>query len=505
MTHAAGWVLLVAVAGSSMTFIDANAVNVALPSIQRDLHASAAGLQWVVEGYSLFLSALILIGGSLGDGFGRRRVFVAGIALFAIASLACAAAQSIVELDVARAIQGIGGALATPGSLALISANFSGAERGRAIGTWSGFATITSALGPLLGGWIAQHASWRYVFLINMPLALVIVVAATLRVPESRDETAGRSIDAVGASLATIGLGGLTFGLIRLQGSANDVIGIVAALGGVALLFAFVAWERRAAAPMLQLSVFRSVTFSGANVYTFLLYAALGGSLFFVPFDLQNVQRYSPTAAGAAMLPLILIMFALSRWSGGLVGSIGAHVPLVAGAIIAGIGFLAYARTGIGGSYWMTFFPAAVILGFGGALFVAPLTTTVMGAVSTEHAGIASGINNAVSRIAGLLAIAALGIVLSSALYAEFDRGIGSLHTSPRTQAVLARDRGALATGKPLESLAEPDRTRVNGLLAASFQAGFAHVMIASAALCFLSALIAALTIPRGPTARTRP
>jgi EmrB/QacA subfamily drug resistance transporter len=486
-----------------MTFIDANAVNVALPSIQRDLHASAAGLQWVVEGYSLFLSALILIGGSLGDGFGRRRVFVIGIVLFAGASLACAAAQSILELDAARAVQGIGGALATPGSLALLSANFSGAERGRAIGTWSGFAAITSALGPLLGGWIAQHASWRYVFLINVPIALVIVVAATLRVPESRDETAGRSIDAVGASLATLGLGALTFGLIRLQGAATDAAGIASTAGAGLLLFAFLAWERRAAHPMVHLDVFRNVTFSGANAYTFLLYAALGGSLFFVPFDLQNVQGYSPTAAGGAMLPFILIMFVLSRWSGGLVGSIGARGPLVAGAIVAGLGFLAYARTGIGGSYWTTFFPAAVILGAGGALFVAPLTTTVMSAIGSEHAGIASGINNAVSRIAGLLAIAALGIVLSSALYSAFDRGIGSLHASARTEAVLARDRGALATGKPLESLDEPDRARVNALLATSFQAGFARVMIASAALSFLSALIAAFTIAAGPATRT--
>jgi len=492
-------VLLVAIAGSSMAFIDANAVNVALPSIQRDLQASTAALQWVVEGYSLFLSALILIGGSLGDSFGRRRIFVTGIAIFACASLACAASQSILELDVARAIQGIGGALATPGSLSLISANFSGAERGRAIGTWSGFAAITAALGPLLGGWLAQEASWRDVFLINIPLALFVVIASALRVPESRNETADRSVDVAGASLATLGLGALTFGLIRLQERASDFTGIASALGGVALLLAFLAWERRAKEPMVHLSVFRNVTFSGANAYTFLLYAALGGSLFFVPFDLQNVQGYSPTAAGAAMLPFIIIMFALSRWSGGLVGSIGARIPLVAGAIVAGIGFLAYARAGIGGPYWTTFFPAAVVLGFGGALFVAPLTTTVMGAIGTEHAGIASGINNAVSRIAGLLAIAALGIVLSAAFYRDFDRRIAALHVSSGTRATLARERGALATGKRLVSLDERDRTRVNALIGSSYTTGFVSVMLASAALSFLSALIAALTIPSAP------
>jgi EmrB/QacA subfamily drug resistance transporter len=482
-----------------MAFIDANAVYVALPSIQRELRANAAALQWVVEGYSLFLSALILIGGSLGDSFGRRRIFVTGIVIFACASLACAASRSILELDVARAIQGIGGALATPGSLSLISANFSGAERGRAIGTWSGFAAITAALGPLLGGWLAQEASWRYVFLINLPLALFIVVACAFRVPESRDETADRSVDAIGASLATLGLGALTFGLIRLQERASDFAGIASVLGGAVLFVAFLMWERRADEPMVHLSVFRNVTFSGANAYTFLLYAALGGSLFFVPFDLQNVQGYSPTAAGAAMLPFIIIMFSMSRWSGGLVGSLGARIPLVTGAIVAGLGFLAYARAGIGGSYWTTFFPAAVVLGLGGALFVAPLTTTVMGAIGPEHAGIASGINNAVARIAGLLAIAALGIVLSVAFYREFDRGVRPLHLSPGTRAVLARERGALGTGKPLVSLDERDRSRVNALIGSSYTAGFANVMFVSAALSFISALIAALTIPPGP------
>jgi EmrB/QacA subfamily drug resistance transporter len=502
-SRASTWVLLVAIAGSSMAFIDANAVNVALPSIQRDLRASAGALQWVVEGYSLFLSALILIGGSLGDIFGRRRIFVTGVAIFTCASLASAAAQSILELDVARAIQGIGGALATPGSLSLISANFSGAERGRAIGTWSGFAAITAALGPLLGGWLTQTASWRFIFLINLPLAIFIVVASALRVPESRDESADRSVDVVGASLATLGLGALTFGLIRLQEQASDVAGIASAAGGLVLLVAFLAWERRAPEPMVQLGVFRNVTFSGANAYTFLLYAALGGSLFFVPFDLQNVQGYSPAAAGAAMLPFIIIMFAMSRWSGGLVASIGARIPLVAGAIVAGFGFLAYARAGIGGSYWTTFFPAAAVLGFGGALFVAPLTTTVMGAVSPDHAGIASGINNALARVAGLLAIAALGIVLSATFYGDFDRRIGALHVSPGTSAILAHDRGALATGKPLVSMNAPDRARVNALLASSYTAGFANVMIVSAALSFVAALIAGWTIRAAPIVRT--
>ena len=491
------WVLLVAIVGSSMAFIDSSAVNVALPSIQHDLQTDAAGLQWVIEGYALFLSALILIGGSLGDVFGRRRIFVLGILLFALASLACANAHEIVALNLARCVQGIGGALATPGSLALISANFSETERGRAIGTWSGFAAITAAIGPLLGGWLAQNASWRYVFLINVPLAAFVVAAALLRVPESRDESGGRSIDVAGASLATAALASLTFGLIRLQNGASDALGIATSAAGLLLLVAFVAWEHRARDPMIPPSVFRNVTFSGANVYTLFLYAALGGSLFFVPFDLQNVQGYSPSAAGGAMLPFIVIMFVSSRWSGGLVGTVGARLPLIGGAVVAGFGFLAYARIGIGGSYWTTFFPAAVILGVGGALFVAPLTTTVMQAIDTSHAGIASGINNAVARVAGLLAVAALGIVLLATLYAEFDRTSSALALSDSSRRTLARLHTTLGSGKTPDALHEPDRTRVNEALGAAYTLGFRRVMIISALLSWLAGATAFLTIPR--------
>ena len=485
------WVLAVAIIGSSMIFIDANAVNVALPSMQRDLHASAAELQWVVEGYSLFLSALILIGGSLGDIFGRRLIFVIGIALFACASADCAAAGSIGELEIARCIQGVGGALATPGSLALISANFPDAERGRAIGTWSGFAAITAALGPLLGGWLAQHASWRYVFLINLPLAVFVAIAALARVPESRDEDVDRTVDAGGASLATLGLGALTFGLIRLQTDVGDIPGLASCSCGILLLVAFFLWERRAKVPMIPTNVFANVTFSIANAYTLLLYAALGGSLFFVPFDLQNVLGYSPTAAGASLLPFIVIMFTLSRWSGGLVARIGARLPLVTGSILAGIGFLAFARASGGGSYWTTFFPAAVLLGFGGALFVAPLTTTVMEALDPARAGLASGINNAVSRIAALVAIAALGIVLSTVLLAHFDGALGALHLPQSTLSSLAGDRASLTTGRVPANLPEPDRARVDAALRDAYTAGFRAVMLLSALLSFAAALVA--------------
>jgi MFS family permease len=471
--------LVVAIIGSSMAFIDSTAVNVALPSMQRDLQSDAAGLQWVIEGYTLFLSALILIGGSLGDIFGRRLIFVIGIALFAAASAGCAGAQTILVLNVARCVQGIGAALATPGSLALISANFTGGERGRAIGTWSGFGAMTAAIGPLLGGWLTEHASWRYVFLINVPLAVFVIVATLARVPESRTPGTDRTVDIGGALLATAALGALTYGLIRLQTSAADSAGLVCAIAGVAGLFFFTWYERRVRAPMIPLGIFRSRAFTGANLYTFLLYAALGGSLFFVPFDLQNIHGYTPSAAGGAMLPFIIIMF------------------------VSSLGFLAYARIGIGGSYWTTFFPAAVLLGCGGALFVAPLTTTVMDSADTEHAGAASGINNAVSRVAGLLAIAALGIVLSHVLYAAFDRATPGLALSPAAARTVARDRAGLTTGRAPESLAPPEHAAVRSALQTAYTQGFRRTMIISALLSWAAGLVALLTLAGGPEKRS--
>lgn len=408
------WVLIAAILGSAMTFIDSTAVNVSLPVLQRELHTENGQTQWVIEGYALFLSALILLGGALGDLYGRRRVFACGVVIFAAASIACALAGSIGALIAARCVQGVGGALLTPGSLALIGAAYSGERRGRAIGVWSGFSALTSACGPIIGGWLTQEFSWRCVFVINVPIAIAVLCVLQFGVPESRDDSADRRIDGVGASLATIGLGLLVYGLIAMNAGRITAAALGTAALGIAVLCAFVLFERRTPDPMVRCGLFASRDFSAANIYTFFLYTAIGGSLYFVPFVLINVHHYSPTQAGAALLPFIFIMVAASRWSGGLVARIGARKPLIVGAILAGFGFLAYALPGSDGSYWTTFFPAATILGCGGALFVAPLTTTVMNSVPVEHSGLASGVNNAVARTAGLIGVAVLGVVVTA-------------------------------------------------------------------------------------------
>jgi EmrB/QacA subfamily drug resistance transporter len=490
-----------------MAFIDGTVVNVALPAILTDFHATMVDAQWVVEAYALFLAALLLAGGSLGDRFGRRRVFTIGIGLFALASVGCGLAAGIRQLIAARAIQGVGGALLVPGSLAILSASFPETERGRAIGTWSGFTAITAAIGPVLGGWLIDHFSWRWAFFLNIPLAVAVLVLTAWHVPESRDEAASMKLDWPGALLATTGLGGLVYALIESSHRGWRDSRVLGALGlGVLSLVSFGFAERWSSAPMLPLRLFRSRNFTGSNVLTLFLYAALASLFFLFPLDLIQVQKYSAAAAGAALLPFILLMFLLSRWSGGLVDRLGAKKPLVVGPLIAAAGFALFARPGVGGSYWTTFFPALFVLGIGMATSVAPLTTTVMGSVDAHNAGIASGVNNAVSRIAGLLSVAIFSAILLHAFDRHLARRLGELRVAPEVRAALESQRTRLAAARLPENLSPRESARVQTAIAESFVAAFRLVIVLSAGLSLFAAVAAAWWIggkkaatPSGP------
>ncbi len=439
------WVLTATILATSMAFIDSTVVNVALPALQTHLGASALDVQWVVEAYSLLLSALLLIGGSLGDHYGRRRIFVIGVAIFAIASAACGFAVDVRQLIAARALQGLGAALLVPGSLAIISNTFPEQERGRAIGTWSGASAITTGIGPVLGGWAIEHLSWRAAFFINIPIALVVVPIALRHIPENLEEDPN-PIDWVGAILAALGLGFLVYGLIESSRiGLNDRSIVTILVVATVFIAAFLIREARAANPMLPLSLFRERTFAGANLLTFLLYAALGGAMFFLPLNLIQVQGYSPTAAGAALLPFIVVISLMSRWSGGLVASYGSKLPLVIGPLIAASGFALFMRVGTHQSYWTSFFPAIALLGIGMGVSVAPLTTTVMNSAGQHRAGIASGVNNAIARSAGLIAIAVLGIVMLQVFTSQFSEHLTRLNLAPAVTQSLMEQRTRLA------------------------------------------------------------
>jgi EmrB/QacA subfamily drug resistance transporter len=486
----APWVLAATILGSSMAFIDGTVVNIALPALQTDLHATLVDVQWVIEAYALLLAAFILTGGSLGDQLGRRRIFLAGTIIFALASLGCALAATVGQLVAARAIQGLGGALLVPGSLSILASSFSEKDRGRAIGTWSGFTSITAAVGPVLGGWLIDHLSWRAAFLINLPIACAVVVISLCFIPESRGEQGGAKLDWPGALLAAVGLGGVVYALLEssILGWRHPRIWGALVLG-VAASISFMAVERRAADPMLPLALFRSRTFAGANLLTLFLYTALTGVLFFFPLDLIQVQGYTATAAGAALLPFILLMFFLSRWSGTLFDRFGGRGPLIIGCSIAALGFALFAVPGIGGSYLTTFLLPILVLGLGMATSVAPLTTAVMSAVPSKHAGAASGINNAVSRVAGLMAVAVFSIVMLRIFEPRLDEGLSRASLPAAAQAEIRGQSSRLGAAQLPKDLTASERASAERVIGSAFVAGFRAVALISAGLALLAAM----------------
>src|SRR5713226_7664786 len=494
--QAGRWVLAATILGSSLAFIDSTVVNVALPALQASLHATIVDMQWVVESYGLSLGALILVGGSFGDLFGRRLMFLFGVAIFAIASAVCGVASDIHQLIIARSIQGLGAAFLVPGSLAIISASFDEKTRGQAIGTWSGFTAITTAVGPVVGGWLVEHASWRWIFFINLPLAAAVIGFSLWHIPESRSVTA-RRIDWLGVLAATVGLGGLVVGFIESTnlGWRNPLV-FGSLTVGLAGLVVFVFVEATVTSPMVPLTLFRSRSFSGANLLTLFLYAAIGIFFFLFPMNLIQVQGYSATATGAAVLPLILLMFVLSRWSGVLVARYGPRVPLVIGPLIAAAGFALFAVPSTGTSYWKAFFPAVVVLGFGMAVTVAPLTTVVMSSVDQDHAGAASGINNAVARVAGVLAIAIFGIVMVTAFGFALKHELAKLGLSSDVLHEIQSQVIKLAGLEAPSNLDAGTSAAIRTVIDQAFVSGFRLIMLLCVGLAAASSAVAWLFIP---------
>jgi len=486
------WVLAVTILASTISYIDESVVNVALPTIEADLKTSTAVVQWLINAYMLALTALVLVGGAAGDQFGRRRVFVAGTAIFAAASLWCGLSPDIAQLIIARTIQGAGAALLIPCSLAIIGATFDESERGKAIGTWAAFSAMSAAFGPLLGGWIVDHTSWRWIFLINPFVALPTIWIALRHVPESRDPQAASGLDWRGALLALGGLGSLVYGLIAAPGRGWSDALVIASLGAGVLLLAIFVWaESRSSAPMMPLGLFRSTMFSGVNGLTLLLYAALGGAFFLLPFLLIQVHGFSATLAGAAFLPFTFIMAVMSRWSGGLIDRFGARLPLVIGPAISAASFALLAATDTTAST-LTLLTPMLVLGIGMAITVAPLTTTVINAVPENQAGVASGINNAVASLASLLAVAILGAVALGTYNRALDRRLMSPVLPTEIRQAVSEARGKFAADLTLQG---ESRRAAERIVRQSLGEGISLALWLAAALALLAALCAALTI----------
>ncbi len=489
-----------------MAFIDLAALNVALPALQTDLNASGADLLWIVNAYAIMLASLLLVGGSLGDRYGRKRVFMIGIMLFAFASLLCGIAGTTTLLIAARALQGIGGALMVPGSLALITVSFDDDARGKAIGTWSAFSTLTTIIGPIIGGLLASAGLWRGVFFINLPLAALALWALWFKVQERAPAPNTAPLDIPGAVLATLGLAGITYGFIQLPSQGlRDPLVLLGLIGGMLALTAFVIVEARSKNPMMPLEVFRSPTFSGTNLATLFLYAALVGVTFFLPLNLIQVQGYDPSVAALTLLPFAFLLAGLSRFTGAWADRVGARIPLTIGSALTGAGFFLCGLPGLTNGpadYWTTYFPAVVLMGLGMGIVVAPLTTAVMGAVDQTRAGIASGINNAVARTAGVLAIAILGALVLFVFRSALETRANILQLDPAEKSALVAQADRLGDAQAPAHLPADLKNAVTEQIKLAFVDAFRAAAYVGTALALLAAGLAFLTVPNKADSR---
>jgi EmrB/QacA subfamily drug resistance transporter len=495
------WTLISTILASSMVFIDFSALNVALPAIQTDLNISGKSLLWIINAYSLFLSSLLLVGGSLGDLYGRKKIFIIGIIVFSVSSFLCGISAGKTLLITARAFQGVGGALMVPGSLAIISAVIPGERRGKAFGTWSTFSALTTIIGPALGGWLAGLGLWRVIFFINIPFAVVTIMALIIKVPENKDDSA-KKLDISGAILATIGLSGITYGFLEAsdRGFGNLFIQLSLAAGIVSLI-AFIIVEKKSTHPIMPLNLFKLKTFSGVNAMTLFVYAALSAALFFLPLNMIQVQNYPEEIAGLALLPFAVLISGLSRFSGIFSDRFGARKPLIAGSFLVGIGMLLLTFPGLTEGpkdYWTTYFPGIIIVGIGMGVVVAPLTATVMACVPKNNTGIASGVNNTMARTAGLLAIAVLGAIVLITFKNTLSMNVNELNISDNKKTELINNAGNLAETQPPKDLTVDQNKQVNKIIKASFVQSFDLVIYISVVLTWLGSLIAVFTVKKG-------
>ena len=495
-------VLGVCIISSSMAFIDSTALNVALPTLQNSLGLKASQTLWVVNIYNLFLASLILLGGALGDVYGKKRILSAGVFIFTLFSLLCSLAPSGLFLIIMRGFQGIGGAIMVPGSLALVTASFSDQKRGKAIGTWSMISAFTTILGPVIGGYLASLGLWRAIFLINLPLGTMALFILISYIPEPGNKS-GKKIDWTGSLLVTLAFLAITYALMDASeaGFGSSLIWLILIVGNVLLLL-FLIHEARTSTPLMPLTLFYSRSFSGSNLLTLFVYGALGTVLFFVPLNLIQIQGYPEEVAGFAILPFGLLIALLARTSGKYTDKFGARPFLVLGPLLTGLGFLLFTRIGITTGpteYWQSFFPPLLISGLGMGITVVPLTTTVMNCVTETNAGIASGVNNAVARLAGLIALATIGAFMLIYFQSILSQGIEKSGLSTEKQKYMIAQGQYLGNAQPLAAWPQAEKDKTTLLVRSSFSAVFDIVAIISAALCFAGSIVALIFIRNRP------